>query len=53
MIELLIETSKIQESSRIIEIELKSDSEIKIEEIQSSNMKEKEVELKNNQKVLN
>ena len=49
MIDLLIETSKIDRSSRIIEIESKSNSEIK--EISASNMKEKEIE-KNNSKVL-
>ena len=42
MIEQLIETSKIQESSRIIEIESKSNSKIK--QIQSSNKKEKGIE---------
>ena len=51
MIERLIETSRIQECSRIIEIESKSDSDI--EEIQFSNKKEKQVELEDNQKTVN
>ena len=41
MIELFIETLKIQKSSRIIEIKSKFDPKVEIKEIQSSNMKEK------------
>ena len=51
MIEQLIETSRISESSRIIKI--KSQSDLNIEPIQFSNKKKKEIELKQNQKVFN
>ena len=49
MLNLLIETSKVDQFSRIIEIESKSNSEIK--EISASNMKEKKIEI-DNSKVL-
>ena len=53
MIELLIETSDIEQNARIIEIESKSESDSKVKQISisSSNMKEKKIEIKNNQKV--
>ena len=49
MLNLFIETSKVDQSSRIIEIESKSDSKIK--EISVSNMKEKKIEI-DNSKIL-
>ena len=59
MIAQLIEILRIQELSRIIEKELDLDLEIKeilslnIKTIESSNKKEKEIELKQNQKIFN